>query len=159
KALEKKPVEGFQQLLERLQERKEGDKVTLSVQQGNETKDVVLTVGSATAGGGRGPTARRPYSSGLGGQEEDVQDEQGAEGYQSGGLFKSTDAGESWVRVNSINPRPTYFSQVRVDPSDSNYLYILGVSQYISTNGGKTFVANLGRGVHADGHALWIDPK
>src|SRR5439155_19239003 len=50
-------------------------------------------------------------------------------------------------------------SQVRVDPSDDKFLYVLGVSQYTSRDGGKTFTGNFGRGVHADGHALWIDPK
>jgi hypothetical protein len=51
-----------------------------------------------------------------------------------------------------------YFSQIRVDPSDENYVYVLGISMYRSTDGGKTFRAAGGRGVHADQHALWIDP-
>jgi photosystem II stability/assembly factor-like uncharacterized protein len=154
----KKKVEGFQQLLEQLQEHKEGDKVPLRIRRGTETRDVELTVGSAASFAGRGPSARRPYGSGLGGQEENVQYEQGPDGYQTGGLFKSTDAGESWVRINSINPRPMYFSQVRVDPTDDKFLYVLGVSQYSSRDGGTTFTGTFGRGVHADGHTLWVDP-
>ena len=35
----------------------------------------------------------------------------------------------------------------------------MGVSQFKSTNGGKTFDTNFGRGVHADSHDLWIDPS
>ena len=52
-----------------------------------------------------------------------------------------------------------YFSQVRVDPTDDKYLYVLGISLYRSTDGGKTFRGDGGRGVHADHHALWIDPR
>jgi photosystem II stability/assembly factor-like uncharacterized protein len=52
-----------------------------------------------------------------------------------------------------------YFSQVRVDPTDDKYLYVLGISLYRSSNGGKSFRADGGRGVHADHHALWIDPR
>src|SRR5262249_26676293 len=145
KSVDKKPVEGFQQLLRLLQEYKEGDKVTVHVLRGTEDKDIALTVGSPT-GGGRGATARRPYGSGLGGQEENAQEEQGADGVESGGRFRSSDGGDTWARVNSINPRPMYFSQVRVDPSDDKYVYVLGVSQYRSSDGGKTFTADLGRG-------------
>jgi photosystem II stability/assembly factor-like uncharacterized protein len=203
RTVDKKPVDGFQALLRMIGERNEGDKVTLRVLRGADEKNVVLEVGSPT-GGGR-LAAKRPFGSGLGGQEENTQDEQGEGGYQSGGLFMSSDAGETWTRINSINPRPMYFSQVRVDPSDNKYLYVLGVSQYRSRDGGKTFESDLGRGnnfgkgagkggakggageetakggfggggagggeggaaggmgfgggVHADGHALWINPS
>ncbi|MBI4605759.1 MAG: hypothetical protein HY721_27650, partial [Planctomycetes bacterium] len=50
-------------------------------------------------------------------------------------------------------------SVVRVDPNDDKLVCVLGVSQYRSTNGGVTFDGGFGRGVHADGHALWIDPR
>ena len=43
-------------------------------------------------------------------------------------------------------------------PTDEKYQYIGGVSLSRSTDGGKTF-QTAGRGVHADHHALWIDPK
>ena len=52
-----------------------------------------------------------------------------------------------------------YFSLFRVDPTDEKYMYVGGVSMYRSTDAGKTFRADAGRGVHADQHALWIDPK
>ena len=38
-----------------------------------------------------------------------------------------------------------YFSQVRVDPSDDNHLYVLGVSLYRSKDGGKMFTSDGGR--------------
>jgi hypothetical protein len=48
---------------------------------------------------------------------------------------------------------------VRVDPSDNNYIYVLGVALFRSDDGGKTFRNDAGRGVHADHHAMWIDPR
>ncbi len=156
KAIDKKPIERMQQIADQLQDKKEGDKITVQVKRGEETKDITLTVGSSA---GRGATARRPYASTLGGQEENVQGEQGTDGIHSGGLFRSEDAGETWVRVNSVNPRPMYFSKVRVDPSDDKNVYVLGVSQYKSSDGGKTMTADFGRRVHSDAHALWIDPR
>ncbi len=102
---------------------------------------------------------RSPFGERLGGQRENMQEQQGPDGHEYGGLFKSTDAGESWTRINSLNPRPMYFSEVRVDPSDDKYVYMLGVSLYRSKDGGITFTGDGGRnGVHVDHHALWVDP-
>ncbi|MBL8889621.1 MAG: PDZ domain-containing protein [Planctomycetaceae bacterium] len=102
----------------------------------------------------------RPFAASLGGQRENVQDLQGPEGYQYGGVYRSTDAGETWTRINSVNPRPMYYSQVRVDPVDEKNLYVLGTSLYKSSDGGITFTGDgHGNEVHVDHHAMWIDPK
>lgn len=101
----------------------------------------------------------KPFGAALGGQIENAQDRQGPDSFQTGGVYKSTDDGESWTRVNSLNPRPFYFSQIRVDPSDENTIYVLGLALHRSTDGGKNFRGDASRGVHADMHALWIDPK
>ncbi|MFM8272553.1 MAG: hypothetical protein ACKODX_09495, partial [Gemmata sp.] len=109
-------------------------------------------------GGPGGATVTRPFGANYGGQAANVQEQQGPDGFQYGGVYKSTDGGASWKRINSINPRPMYFSQVRVDPSDSDHVVVLGVSLAVSRDGGKSFQTG-GRGVHADHHALWIDPR
>lgn len=102
---------------------------------------------------------RLVFGSGLGGQRENVQDQQGKGGHEFGGVYMSEDCGETWTRINSLNPRPMYFSKIRVDPSDNNYLYVLGISLYRSEDGGKKFTGDGGRGVHPDHHAMWIDPR
>lgn len=101
-----------------------------------------------------------PFHIGLGGQRENVQEQQGPEGHEYGGVYRSDDAGRTWRRINSLNPRPMYFSQIRVDPADNRYLYVLGVALYRSEDGGATFEDD-GHGpeVHVDHHALWIDPR
>jgi photosystem II stability/assembly factor-like uncharacterized protein len=154
-----------------------GDKVKFEFLRGKEVKKVELTLVEGQGGfggGGQATVAGRPYGGGqLGGQRENVQDQQGPEGFQTGGIYKSIDNGESWTRVNSYNPRPFYFSVVKVDPNDENIIWSLGVDLKVSTDGGKTFGGEfrqkgtdgkekryiVDRGVHSDQHAMWINPK
>ena len=146
--------------------RKAGAKVKITFKQGDKTKEVELvlvdTPSPFGAGGGRGASATRPYGMGLGGQQANVQGRQGKDGYQTGGVFVSKDNGDTWTRVNSFNSRPMYFSVIRVDPNDDNALYFTADTPtpvYRSTDGGKTIAAMQTAGtVHADAHALWIDP-
>jgi photosystem II stability/assembly factor-like uncharacterized protein len=77
---------------------------------------------------------------------------------ETGGVFRSTDRGESWVKVNDLCPRPFYFGQVRVDPIDDQRVYVAGVTLFVSADGGKTFRPDAAPETHADHHALWIDP-
>jgi photosystem II stability/assembly factor-like uncharacterized protein len=163
-----KPIPNYEELVDLMRSHRVGDKVKIRVLHVGKEKDVELTFAArpgrgAGGGGGGGGGGRadptRPFSPGFAGQQENVQDKQGSDGAQYGGLYRSADGGETWARVNSINPRPMYFSQVRVDPSDEKYVYVLGVAIYRSADGGKTFRPDGGRGVHADEHALWIDPR
>ncbi len=43
------------------------------------------------------------------------------------GLYRSDDGGATWHKVSSTNPRPLYFSQVRVDPSNPDRVFQGGV--------------------------------
>lgn len=90
----------------------------------------------------------RKYAGFLGGQVENVQDKQGADGFQTGGVFRSDDGGESWRRVNSLNPRPDHYSQIRVDPVDPERCYVLGPNYYVSKDGGKSFEEAGGHRLH-----------
>ncbi len=77
---------------------------------------------------------------------------------RAGGVYRSDDAGESWTRVNPLNPRPFYFSQIRVDPIDDKRVYVLGFMLHVSDDGGVSFREDLFEKVHPDCHALAIDP-
>ena len=79
------------------------------------------------------------------------------------GTYRSEDGGDSWQRVNGLDPRPMYYSEIFIDPSNSERVYVLGTSAYKSENGGRSFsqiaqAPTYDVGVHADHHALWIDP-
>ncbi|MEZ4415445.1 MAG: hypothetical protein R3E10_06795 [Gemmatimonadota bacterium] len=78
---------------------------------------------------------------------------------EDGGVFRSDDKGESWTRMSDLNPRPMYFSQIRVDPNDDDRIYLGGVQLHVSDDGGRTFSAEGAPGVHLDHHAFWIDPS
>lgn len=79
----------------------------------------------------------------------------------AGTLFRSEDYGETWRMVSddrNLNFRPFYYSDVFADPSDANTLYTLSGGLSKSTDGGRTF-ERIGRGVHGDHQAIWIDPE
>lgn len=83
-------------------------------------------------------------------------------------VYKTENGGKNWKQVSGLTPdmktymerhSSTYgwvFGQIRVDPSDENTVYIMGIPLSKSTDGGKTFTQL--RGPHADHHGLWIDP-
>jgi photosystem II stability/assembly factor-like uncharacterized protein len=83
-------------------------------------------------------------------------------------IFKSEDAGESWVETSGKSEEMkrhmerhsgTYgwvFGQIRVDPNDPNTIYSLGIWLNQSFDSGETFKDI--REIHADHHGMWIDP-
>lgn len=78
---------------------------------------------------------------------------------KTGGVFRSEDGGETWKRTSRLNPRPFYFSQIRVDPVNDKRVYVLGFALHVSDDGGVTFREDLFKKVHPDCHALAIDPR
>jgi S1-C subfamily serine protease/photosystem II stability/assembly factor-like uncharacterized protein len=149
-----KDVADYQDLVTEIRSRKPNDTMKVAVRRGKKTVEVEVKLGDRS-----NTSSLRPYTYSYFGQTPNIQDQQGSKGSDYGGVYRSYDAGETWERVNSLNVRPMYFSVVRVDPSDDQRVYVLGVSQFRSINGGTTFTSDFGRGVHADGHDLWIDPK
>ena len=65
------------------------------------------------------------------------------------GVFRSDDSGKTWTFVSNQNQRPTYFSQIRVDPKDVNKLFVGGTPGQMSLDGGKTW-----KGLTAISHRL-----
>jgi hypothetical protein len=81
---------------------------------------------------------------------------------EKGGLFVSDNAGATWTLVNenrNIRQRAFYYTHVAADPKDKNLVYLLNVSAYRSTDGGKTLSPLGGGQTHGDYHDLWIDPE
>src|SRR5262249_47047980 len=77
---------------------------------------------------------------------------------KSGGVFRSEDGGEHWTRMSAIDPRPFYFSQIRIDPANDQRVYLLQFALLVSDDGGKNFLEDLTEEIHPDFHPLPIQP-
>ena len=78
-----------------------------------------------------------------------------------GELWRTDDSGTTWRMVSkdaNINFRPFYYADIRVDPQDPNRVYALSGALNLTEDGGRTF-RTIGRDVHGDHQALWIDPQ
>ncbi len=83
-------------------------------------------------------------------------------------VYRTDDAGATWRKVSESNEFMTrhsgtygwVFGQIRVDPTDENTIFTLGVPLTVSRDGGKTIGVFPGTDrVHGDHHGLWIDPR
>ena len=83
----------------------------------------------------------------------------GGGGPRKSGTFRSLDRGTTWEKMSDTNPRPMYYSQIRIDPSNSDRIYVLGTQLAVSDDGGRTFRNDGSVQIHVDHHALWIDPN
>jgi len=121
--------------------------------------------GPAGAGGGRGGAAAQDESAPAGGPPAGGPPggagRGGAQGPGAGitGVYRSDDGGATWRKTTSTNPRPMYFSQVRVDPVNPDRVYMGGVGLHFSIDGGRTFETDVAMVTHDDVHGIWINPK
>ena len=80
-------------------------------------------------------------------------------------VFKSIDGGKTWKKTHKgylddiYYSYGYYFGKVHVSPQNKDHIYIYGVPILKSKDGGKTFTSIDAENVHADHHALWINPK
>jgi len=86
-----------------------------------------------------------------------------ATGYYSG-TYKTTNGGDSWSNAGSSSLSNVYssygwwFGNIRVDPSNPNNVFILGLPFYRTTNGGGSWNEE-GSNMHVDHHAMAFAPS
>ena len=91
------------------------------------------------------------------------------DGFQNTGIYgaevyRSDDVGKTWKKVNEkaltlFSTYGYYFAKIYTSYTNPDNVYILGFNAMYSKDGGKNFKNIDGQGVHADHHALWVDPK
>lgn len=72
------------------------------------------------------------------------------------GVYRSDDRGATWEHMSDWNPRPMYASQILVDPSDDQRVYMVN-SYSFSDDGGKTFTVPP-QSLHGDDRLVWVNP-
>lgn len=73
------------------------------------------------------------------------------------GIYRSEDKGGTWKHMGTWNPRPTYASQILVDPSDDKRIYMQNNYSF-SDDGGRTF-KDPEQTLHGDDRMVWVNPK
>ncbi|MGG9962128.1 hypothetical protein [Ferruginibacter sp. SUN106] len=79
-----------------------------------------------------------------------------------GGIYRSDDAGESWININAderLWGRGSDFAEVKVDPINADIVYTADVVVWKSLDGGKTWNAFRGAPGGDDYHRIWINPN
>jgi len=80
-------------------------------------------------------------------------------------VYRSDDAGQTWKKQNEDYIEDLFYSygyvfaQVRVDASNKDKIYLLGVPIIKSEDSGKTYTSINSENVHVDHHSLWVNPK
>ncbi|MFQ5690823.1 MAG: hypothetical protein ACE5HQ_11185 [Gemmatimonadota bacterium] len=76
---------------------------------------------------------------------------------RTGGVFRSSDGGGSWTRVDTTMTS-YYYNRIAVDPNHDDHVWMPVFHLRRSDDGGRTWVDHNMRHVHDDLHSIWIDP-
>jgi photosystem II stability/assembly factor-like uncharacterized protein len=77
------------------------------------------------------------------------------------GIFKTINGGDSWSKTADLGENASYwwwFSEIDVDPINSNIAYVSGFNAYKTTNGGTSWVQTF-NSAHVDMHGVFVHPK
>ncbi|WP_340064333.1 WD40/YVTN/BNR-like repeat-containing protein [Ascidiimonas aurantiaca] len=80
-------------------------------------------------------------------------------------VYRSDDGGSTWEKTHEgyiddlFYSYGYYFAQIAVDANNKDHIYTAGVPIIKSKDGGKTFTSINRENVHADHHAIWVNPK
>ena len=76
-----------------------------------------------------------------------------------GGVYKSEDQGATFKLMSNeggLRTRPFYYTNIEVDPTNPDKLYVMATGYYTSDDGGKNWKRM--SPPHGDNHDMWINP-
>ena len=76
---------------------------------------------------------------------------------KKGGVYRSSNRGESWTKMSNTvsgGTGPHYYQELYASPHEFDRLYLMNVRVLTSDNGGKTFTQLPERDKHSDNHAI-----
>ncbi|NKB87163.1 MAG: hypothetical protein GKS06_02945 [Acidobacteria bacterium] len=79
------------------------------------------------------------------------------DGERYAGIYRTEDGGNTWEHMSDWNPRPMYASQIHVDPTDDQRVYMQNSFSF-SDDGGRTFTVPR-QSIHSDDRHLWVNPN
>ena len=99
--------------------KKEGDTIALKVER--EKKPLEIAVKLESPATRAAASVHRPL---RGADAEHAGASRDKDGHEYGGVYRSADGGETWTRVNSINPAADVLQPGPRRPEDEKYLYV-----------------------------------
>ncbi len=79
---------------------------------------------------------------------------------QLGGIYRSDDGGESWLRVSEDHRlwgRGSDFAEIKVHPKNPDVVFVANIASYKSVDGGKSWTSIKGAPGGDDYHRIWIN--
>ncbi|MDR9398751.1 MAG: glycosyl hydrolase, partial [Salibacter sp.] len=79
--------------------------------------------------------------------------------YGKEGVYKSTDRGASWNKVDDYVTSGNYYQELFCDPKDVDKVYSMDTYSHFTNDGGNTWKKLPEDKKHVDNHAMWINPN
>lgn len=80
------------------------------------------------------------------------------------GIYKTVDAGASWIRVDNgslgsaFSSFGWFFGNIRVHPHYADSVFLVGLKTHVSGDGGVSWMQHMPNAVHVDQHAYQVHP-
>jgi photosystem II stability/assembly factor-like uncharacterized protein len=79
--------------------------------------------------------------------------------YDKGGVYLSTNKGESWTKQGGFSTSGNYYQEIFCDPLNKRKVFAMDTYMHHTEDAGVTFKPTGESHKHVDNHVIWIDPS
>jgi photosystem II stability/assembly factor-like uncharacterized protein len=79
--------------------------------------------------------------------------------YDKGGVYLSTNKGESWNKQGGFSTSGNYYQEIFCDPLNKRKVFAMDTYMHHTEDAGVTFKTTGESHKHVDNHVIWIDPS